>query len=87
MLASSYVGARVVTVVWRPDGWPWWRPTPALLLLPDMLGAEDHRQLRVALRCGRAPPASGRAVSYDPAGPTVSAIQPAARAISGEAAG
>jgi len=61
VLPASYVGARVVSVVWRPDGWPWWRSAPALLLLPDMLSADDHRQLRVALRYGRAPPIAGRA--------------------------
>lgn len=61
VLPATYVGARVVSVVWRPDGWPRWRPAPAFLLLPDMLAGDEHRQLRVALRYGRAPPVDGRA--------------------------
>ena len=61
VLPATYVGARVVSVVWRPDGWSRWRPAPALLLLPDMLAGDEHRQLRVALRYGRAPPVGGRA--------------------------
>ena len=48
--ASTYVGAWVTTIVWRPDGWRWSR---ALLVLPDMLPAEDFRRLRVMLRYAR----------------------------------
>ena len=48
--ASTYVGAWVTTIVWRPDGRRWSR---ALLVLPDMLPAEDFRRLRVMLRYAR----------------------------------
>jgi hypothetical protein len=48
--ASTYVGAWVTTIVWRPDGWRWSR---AILVLPDMLPAEDFRRLRVMLRYAR----------------------------------
>ena len=91
VLPASYVGARVVSLVWRPDGWPWWRPAPALLLLPDMLGADDHRRLRVVLRYGRAPPAGGRPGSDESAADAIAApatpaiLASAARAISGTA--
>jgi hypothetical protein len=60
VLPCTYVGARVVSVVWRPDGGSRWRPAPALLLLPDMLTGDEHRQLRVALRYGRVPAEEGR---------------------------
>jgi hypothetical protein len=46
---STYVGARLTTVVWRPNGS---RRTRALALLPDMLDAEDFRRLRVLMRAG-----------------------------------
>ena len=48
--ASTYVGAWVTTIVWRPDGWRWSR---TILVLPDMLPAEDFRRLRVMLRYAR----------------------------------
>ena len=48
--ASTYVGAWVTTIVWRPDGWRWSR---SILVLPDMLPAEDFRRLRVMLRYAR----------------------------------
>jgi len=48
--ASTYVGAWVTTIVWRPDGWRWSR---AILVLPDMLRPEDFRRLRVMLRYAR----------------------------------
>jgi toxin CptA len=48
--AATYVGAWVTTIVWRPDGW-WWSRT--VLILPDMLPAEDFRRLRVMLRYAR----------------------------------
>jgi len=47
---SSYVGARLTTIVWRPDGA---RLSRAEWILPDMLPAEDFRQLRVLLRYAR----------------------------------
>ena len=48
--ASTYVGAWVTTIVWRPDGSRW---TRTILVLPDMLPAEDFRRLRVMLRYAR----------------------------------
>ena len=47
---STHVGAWVTTIVWRPDGWRWSR---TILVLPDMLPAEDFRRLRVMLRYAR----------------------------------
>jgi hypothetical protein len=54
--ASAYVGARLTTLVWRPEGS---RRTRALALLPDMLDADDFRCLRVLMRAGG--PAAARA--------------------------
>jgi len=48
--ASTYVGAWVTTIVWRPDGR---RRSRALLVLSDMLPADDFRRLRVMLRYAR----------------------------------
>ena len=48
--AATHVGAWVTTIVWRPDGMHWSR---AILVLPDMLPAEDFRRLRVMLRYAR----------------------------------
>ena len=48
--ASTYVGAWITTIVWRQDGWHWSR---SILVLPDMLPAEDFRRLRVMLRYAR----------------------------------
>jgi hypothetical protein len=58
--ASSYVGARITTIVWRPDGA--WR-SRAELILPDMLCAEDFRALRVLLRYGRSEDTQGAPAS------------------------
>jgi hypothetical protein len=52
ILDASYVGAWLATVVWRADRAPWWRLARTLLVLPDMLPAEDFRRLRVLLRYG-----------------------------------
>jgi hypothetical protein len=96
VLPATYVSARVVSVVWRPDGWSRWRPAPAFLLLPDMLAGDEHRQLRVALRYGRPPPVDGRAepgAAVDPGGVAaapggaVPLAASGARVISGEVAG
>jgi toxin CptA len=57
---SSYVGARITTIVWRPDSA--WR-SRAELVLPDMLPAEDFRQLRVLMRYGRSDAAQGAPAS------------------------
>jgi hypothetical protein len=48
--ASTYTGAWVTAIVWRPDGR---RRSRALLVLPDMLPAEEFRRLRVMLRYAR----------------------------------
>jgi hypothetical protein len=48
--SATYVGAWITTIVWRPDGRRWSR---AILILPDMLPAEDFRRLRVMLRYAR----------------------------------
>jgi hypothetical protein len=58
--SSSYVGARITTLVWRPDGA--WR-SRAELILPDMLQPDDFRQLRVLLRYGRSEAAHGAPAS------------------------
>ena len=58
---DSYVGARLSTIVWRPFGR--WR-RQAILLLPDMLSAEDFRRLRVLLRYGRSDVAQGDPASH-----------------------
>jgi toxin CptA len=52
VLADSYVGSRLTTIVWRPSG-AWIART--VLILADTLPAEDFRQLRVILRYSRAP--------------------------------
>lgn len=52
ILADSYVGACLTTVVWRPDRAPWWHPARTILILRDTLPEEDFRRLRVLLRYG-----------------------------------
>jgi hypothetical protein len=54
--SATYVGAWVTSVVWRPDGARWSR---AVLIVPDMLPAEDFRRLRVMLRYARSAEAQG----------------------------
>src|SRR5215470_2181096 len=49
---DSYVGAMLTTIVLRPTGA---YQSRAIAILPDMLGAEDFRKLRVLLRLGRSP--------------------------------
>ena len=53
ILDDSYVGARVTTIVWRPDRAAWFAPARTILVLPDTLPAEDFRRLRVLLRYGK----------------------------------
>ncbi len=48
---ESYVGARLTTLVLRPDGA---RRSRAVVIGPDMMSAEDFRRLRVLLRHGEA---------------------------------
>ena len=59
--AASYVGARVTTIVWRPDDA---RLSRAEWILPDMLPADDFRRLRVLLRYGRSDVAQGSPASH-----------------------
>ena len=54
--SATYVGAWMTTIVWRADGAYWSR---AVLVLPDMLAAEDFRRLRVMLRYARNAVAQG----------------------------
>lgn len=58
---DSYVGARLTTIVWRPFGR--WR-SRTILILPDMLPAQDFRRLRVLLRYGRSDVAHGNPASH-----------------------
>lgn len=58
---DSYVGARLSTLVWRPYGR--WR-VRAILLLPDMLPADDFRRLRLLLRYGRSDVTQGEPASH-----------------------
>lgn len=58
---ESYVGARLSTLVWRPFGR--WR-SRTILLLPDMLPADDFRRLRVLMRYGRSDVAHGAPASH-----------------------
>jgi len=51
--ASSYVGARLTTIAWRVNGAPAWRPPGVILVVPDVLPADDFRRLRIFLRYGR----------------------------------
>jgi hypothetical protein len=51
LLADSYVGYRLTTLVWRPAGA---RLARTLLLLSDTFPADDYRRLRVMLRYARA---------------------------------
>jgi hypothetical protein len=48
--AATHVGPWITTIVWRPDGRSVSR---TILVLPDMLPAEDFRRLRVMLRYAR----------------------------------
>ena len=50
VLADSCVTALLTTIVWRANGMPWWRPSEAILVLPDTLPRDDFRRLRTTLR-------------------------------------
>jgi hypothetical protein len=54
--SATYVGARITTLVWRPDGS---RLSRAECILPDMLPVDDFRRLRVLLRYGRSETVQG----------------------------
>jgi hypothetical protein len=61
ILSSSYVGPRLTTLVWRPQGA---RRARAHVLLPDMMAQDDFRQLRVLLRHGRNEAVQGAPLSH-----------------------
>ncbi len=56
VLEATYVSPSLTAIVWQPDDA--WR-SQSLLILPDMLPAEDFRQLRVVLRYGRSDVVAG----------------------------
>ena len=58
---DSYVGARLSTLVFTPFGR--WR-SRSILLLPDMLPAQDFRRFRVLMRYGRSDVAHGDPASH-----------------------
>jgi hypothetical protein len=58
--SSTYVGAVLATLVWRPTDTRWSR---SLVILPDMLAADDFRHLRVQLRYARNSSSQGRPAS------------------------
>jgi hypothetical protein len=57
----TYVTASVTAIVWKPDGA---LRSRAILVLPDMLAADDFRRLRVLLRYGRREDAAGAPASH-----------------------
>ncbi len=57
---ASYVGAIVTTLTWRSKGALCAR---SVLILPDMLPAEDFRRLRILLRYGRSDDTAGAPAS------------------------
>jgi hypothetical protein len=59
--ASTYVGPLLTSIVWRPDGA---RFSRAVLVLFDMLPAEDFRRLRVLLRYSRSDVAEAAPLSH-----------------------
>jgi hypothetical protein len=64
ILDDTYVGARLTTIVWRPDCARWWQPARTLLFWADTLPVEDFRRLRVLLRYG-VPDARGERKDVD----------------------
>ena len=58
---ASYVGALVTTLTWRSKGTLCAR---SVLILPDMLPAEDFRRLRVLLRYGRSEDSAAAPASH-----------------------
>ena len=59
--ASSYVSPSLTSIVWKPDDKAC---SQALLILPDMLSADDFRRLRVMLRYGRSEALAGVPASH-----------------------
>jgi len=59
--SATYVGEMLTSIVWRPDDA--WR-SRAILVVPDMLPADDFRRLRVMLRYARNAEAHGAPASH-----------------------
>ena len=57
---TTYVGAWLTSIVWRPDGACLSR---AVLIVPDMLPEDDFRRLRVMLRYARSAVVQGTPLS------------------------
>lgn len=58
--SATYVSATLTAVVWRPDGA---RRSRAILVMPDMLPAEEFRRFRILLRYARSGVAQGAPAS------------------------
>jgi hypothetical protein len=58
--SPTFVHPSFTSIVWRPDGARW---SQAIPLLPDMLGLDDFRRLRVLLRYGRTEVTAGAPAS------------------------
>ena len=58
--STTYVGAWLTSIVWRPDGAYFSR---AVLIIPDMLPEDDFRRLRVMLRYARSAVVQGAPLS------------------------
>ena len=65
---ATYVGGRVVALVWRTDGERW---SSAWLIPPRVLATDEHRQMRVLLRYGRLGGGDDVATTSRPAGNSV----------------
>jgi len=59
--SSTFVHPWFTSIVWRPDRARWSRSIP---LVPDMLGIDDFRRLRVLLRYGRREVTAGSPASH-----------------------
>jgi len=59
--SATYVGEMLTSIVWRPDDA---RHSRAILVVPDMLPADDFRRLRVMLRYARNVEAQGAPASH-----------------------
>lgn len=59
--SATCVTASLTAIVWRPDGA---RRSRAILVLPDMLPADDFRRLRILLRYARSGVAQGAPASH-----------------------
>jgi hypothetical protein len=58
---ATYVGEWLTSIVWRPDGA---RRCRTVLILPDMMAADEFRRLRVMLRYARSGATQARPASH-----------------------